>query len=198
MTSHLDPRQTLRRQLRQTRRSLSADEQLNASIDLLSNFKEQLNSADFFNEADSIQRIALYLTNDGEISPHLLCEFFWQQNIETYLPVVQGKQLTFARYSAETIWQENIFGIKEPMTTEYLSGNELDIVLLPLVGFDSKGGRLGMGGGFYDRTFANKRADKKPLLVGLAHDCQEVKNLPIEGWDVPLQAIITPKQAIQV
>lgn len=194
MTSHLDPRQTLRRQLRQTRRSLPEDEQRNASIALLSKFKEQLNSL----KIDSDQHIALYLTNDGEISPHLLCDYFWQQNIQTYLPVVQGKQLTFARYTAETIWQENIFGIKEPVTTEYLSGNELDIVLLPLVGFDSKGGRLGMGGGFYDRTFANKRADEKPLLIGLAHDCQEVKSLPIEGWDVPLQAILTPKQIIQI
>jgi 5-formyltetrahydrofolate cyclo-ligase len=55
-----------------------------------------------------------------------------------------------------------------------------------------------MGGGFYDRTFANKRADEKPLLIGLAHDCQEVKNLPVEGWDVPLQAIITPTQFIKV
>lgn len=194
MTSHLDPRQTLRRQLRQTRRSLSEDEQLKASIALLSNFREQLHTL----KIDSTQRIALYLSNDGEISPHLLCEFFWQQNIETYLPVVQDKLLTFARYSAETIWQENIFGIKEPITTEYLSGNELDIVLLPLVGFDSKGGRLGMGGGFYDRTFANKRADEKPLLIGLAHDCQEVKSLPIEGWDVPLQGILSPSQIIIV
>jgi 5-formyltetrahydrofolate cyclo-ligase len=194
MTSHLDPRQTLRRQLRQTRRSLSEDEQLNASTSLLSNFKEQLS----YLNIDNTQRIALYLTNDGEISPHLLCDYFWQQNIQTYLPVVQDKQLSFARYTAETIWQENIFGIKEPVTTEYLSGNELDIVLLPLVGFDSKGGRLGMGGGFYDRTFANKRADEKPLLIGLAHDCQEVKSLPIEGWDVPLQAIITPRQTIKV
>jgi 5-formyltetrahydrofolate cyclo-ligase len=194
MTSHLDPRQTLRRQLRQTRRSLSEDEQLSASTSLLSNFKEQLS----YLNIDNTQRIALYLTNDGEISPHLLCDYFWQQNIQTYLPVVQDKQLSFARYTAETIWQENIFGIKEPVTTEYLSGNELDIVLLPLVGFDSKGGRLGMGGGFYDRTFANKRADEKPLLIGLAHDCQEVKSLPIEGWDVPLQAIITSRQTIKV
>ncbi|QUX90933.1 5-formyltetrahydrofolate cyclo-ligase [Marinomonas sp. A3A] len=194
MTSHLDPRQTLRRQLRQTRRSLSEDEQLSASTSLLSNFKEQLS----YLNIDNTQRIALYLTNDGEISPHLLCDYFWQQNIQTYLPVVQDKQLSFARYTAETIWQENIFGIKEPVTPEYLSGNELDIVLLPLVGFDSKGGRLGMGGGFYDRTFANKRADEKPLLIGLAHDCQEVKSLPIEGWDVPLQAIITSRQTIKV
>ncbi|UTW00480.1 5-formyltetrahydrofolate cyclo-ligase [Marinomonas rhizomae] len=194
MTSHLDPRQTLRRQLRQTRRNLSISEQLDAATTLIPcyiNLFERL-------AIHPAKRVALYLSNDGEISPHLLCEFFWQQNIETYLPVVQGKQLTFARYCEETVWQENIFGIKEPMTTEYLSGNELDIVLLPLVGFDSNGGRLGMGGGFYDRTFENKRADETPLLIGLAHDCQEVKSLPIEGWDVPLQAILTPTKIVLV
>lgn len=194
MTSHLDPRQTLRRQLRQSRRNLSSEEQLKAADSLIHSYNEIL-------EQLTIQppkRVALYLSNDGEISPHLLCEYFWQQQIETYLPVVQGKQLTFACYSSATIWQENQFGIKEPLTSEYLAGNELDIVLLPLVGFDSKGGRLGMGGGFYDRTFENKRADQKPLLIGLAHDCQEVKSLPVEGWDVPLQAIITPTKSIKV
>jgi 5-formyltetrahydrofolate cyclo-ligase len=193
MTSHLDPRQTLRRQLRQARRSLSTDEQLNAAQELFirttKHFLDQ--------QAQQPKKVALYLSNDGEISPHLLCEYFWQQNITTYLPVIQDKQLIFARYSSNTEWQNNIYGIKEPATAEYIAGADLDIVFLPLVGFDSNGGRLGMGGGFYDRTFANKRADRAPKLIGLAHNCQEVKNLPIEGWDVPLQAIITPKRVIQ-
>lgn len=195
MTSHLDPRQTLRRQLRQTRRNLSAKEQLTAAIQLLSCIKHHLVDLP---EVENAKRVALYLTNDGEISPHLLCDYYWQRGVQTYLPVVQGKSLTFARYSPDTVWQENIFGIREPVTTEYLSGDELDVVLLPLVGFDSKGGRLGMGGGFYDRTFADKKANEKPLLIGLAHNCQEVKSLPIEGWDVPLQAIITPSHIINV
>ena len=194
MTSYLDPRQTLRRQLRQARRSLSPDQQLNAAKALLSKVKEQRSNPQIIDA----KHIALYLSNDGEISPHLLCEYFWQQNIQTYLPVIQDKQLAFALYSANTVWQENVYGINEPITTEYLSGTELDIVFLPLVGFDSEGGRLGMGGGFYDRTFANKRTDEAPLLIGLAHDCQQVKSLPVEGWDVPLQAIITPTHFIPV
>jgi 5-formyltetrahydrofolate cyclo-ligase len=194
MTSHLDSRQTLRRQLRQARRSLSPEQQLSAAKALLNCFQEQLSNPQIVDA----KRIALYLSNDGEISPHLLCEYFWQQNIQTYLPVIQGKQLTFALYSADTIWQENVYGIKEPITMDYLSGGELDIVLLPLVGFDSEGGRLGMGGGFYDRTFANKRTDEAPLLIGLAHDCQHVNRLPVEGWDVPLQAILTPTHVIPV
>ncbi|BDX02029.1 5-formyltetrahydrofolate cyclo-ligase [Marinomonas pontica] len=192
MTSHLDPRQILRRQLRQTRRNLSSQEQQSAALQLSSRFEEY---ADHFH-LTSGNRVALYLTNDGEISPHVLCADFWEQGIETYLPVVQGKHLTFARYSSETVWQENIFGIKEPVTMDYVSGEVLDLVLLPLVGFDSKGGRLGMGGGFYDRTFANKKTTEKPRLIGLAHDCQEVKSLPVEGWDVPLEAIITPTKTL--
>ncbi len=80
---------------------------------------------------------------------HLIyMRIFWQQNIQTYLPVIQGKQLTFALYSADTIWQENVYGINEPITTNYLSGSELDIVLLPLVGFDSEGRASWYGGRF--------------------------------------------------
>lgn len=198
MTSHLDPRQTLRRQLRQARRSLSAEQQHHASLALLTDISQRLVALSQSSHADTqpIKKVALYLSNDGEISPHVLCEYFWQHNIQTYLPVINGKQLTFALYAKNTVWQENKFGIKEPLTNEHLSGHELDMVFLPLVGFDQKGGRLGMGGGFYDRTFANKQANAHPLLIGLAHECQEVKSLPVEGWDVPLQAIITPKQMI--
>ena len=201
MISHLDPRQTLRRQLRQARRNLSSHEQTIAAQNLLPRFIQYLIDLQIQNLDTRIQqpkKVALYLANDGEISPHVLCEYFWRQNIETYLPVIQGKELVFALYSQDTLWKENTFGIKEPSTTNILSGKELDIVFLPLVGFDKKGGRLGMGGGFYDRTFEGKNADQAPLLIGLAHDCQQVKSLPIEGWDVPLEIFITPTQVIQI
>jgi 5-formyltetrahydrofolate cyclo-ligase len=197
MPSHLDPRQTLRRQLRQTRRNLSSAEQQIAAKNLLTCFHQYFLDADH-SKKTPIKNVALYLANDGEISPHLLCEYFWQQDIKTYLPVIQDKHLVFALYSEQTIWQENIYDIKEPLTEDYLPKEALDIVFLPLVGFDVKGGRLGMGGGFYDRTFEGKETDEAPLLIGLAHDCQQVKSLPIEGWDVPLQAIVTPTQFIKV
>ncbi|ETX10631.1 5-formyltetrahydrofolate cyclo-ligase [Marinomonas ushuaiensis DSM 15871] len=196
MPSHLNSRQTLRRQLRQARRDLSVDEQQTAAENLLTCFQQHFLGVDH-SPKTPINNVALYLANDGEISPHLLCEHFWQKGINTYLPVIQNKQLAFALYSEETIWQENIYGIKEPMTKEYLPKEALDIVLLPLVGFDTEGGRLGMGGGFYDRTFEGKKTTEAPLLIGLAHDCQQVKSLPVEGWDVPLQAFITPTQVIK-
>lgn len=195
MPSHLDHRQTLRRQLRQTRRSLSSSEQQLAAENLLSSFQGYLSSTP---ANQTIKNVALYLANDGEISPHVLCQYFWQQGINTYLPVIDHKHLKFAQYSEQSIWQENIYGIKEPKTEQYLAQEDLDLVLLPLVGFDTDGGRLGMGGGFYDRSFENKHSTEKPILIGLAHDCQQVKSLPVEGWDVPLQAFITPTRVIKV
>lgn len=194
MTSHLDARQALRSQLRQARKSLSNHAQRIAALALVAPVDHYLSDQ----QTDKLKKVALYLANDGEISPHLLCEYFWQQNIATYLPVIQDKQLAFARYTADAIWQDNRYGIKEPVTADYAVSSDLDLVFLPLVGFDSQGGRLGMGGGFYDRTFANKRPDESPQLIGLAHECQQVKSLPVENWDVPLQAIITPQHALIV
>lgn len=191
MTSSPDLRQTLRNQLRQARNYLSPNEQSLAAESLSARVINYL-------QTYKSKKVALYLANDGEISPHILCEYFWQQKIETYLPVVQGKHLKFALYHSNSVWQENQFGIKEPLVDFYLSGEELDIVLLPLVGFDDKGGRLGMGGGFYDRTFERKQENLAPLLIGLAHDCQQVDSIPTESWDVPLQAMITPTQTINI
>ncbi|BBN82699.1 hypothetical protein PA25_26840 [Pseudoalteromonas sp. A25] len=76
---------------------------------------------------------------------------------------------------------------------------ELDYLLMPLVAFDHLGNRLGMGGGYYDKTLARyyKEHMKKPELIGLAHDCQKVEQLPTEAWDVPLQQIITPSKFYQ-
>ena len=101
MPSHLDHRQTLRRQLRQTRRNLSSVEQLLAAENLLESFKQYLSDTDA-PESKAIKNVALYLANDGEISPHILCQYFWQQGINTYLPVIQNKQLAFALYSEKT------------------------------------------------------------------------------------------------
>ena len=196
MSSILDPRQILRKQLRQARKNLSDDEQLHAAQSLRKSFDQFFSP--ILDKQQPIKRVALYLSNDGEISPHLLCEYFWEQEIQTYLPVIQDKKLTFALYTADTTWQQNDFNINEPVTTKHIPEDNLDIVFLPLVGFDKEGGRLGMGGGFYDRTFASKKVYKKPLLIGLAHDCQQVSSLPVENWDVPLQAIITPTQVIDV
>lgn len=185
-------RSQLRRQLRQARNQLTPAEQESAAHDLLKQLKDQAHAP--LAELTPVSKVALYLTNDGEISPHAICQWLWQHNIFTYLPSIHGETLVFAHYHPDSQWQKNQFGIAEPIDTAPLSGDDMDLVLMPLVGFDLKGGRLGMGGGYYDKTFAKRSA----RLIGLAHDCQQVDKLPIEDWDVPLDAIATPSLYLDI
>ena len=70
---------------------------------------------------------------------------------------------------------------------------------MPLVGFDAAGNRLGMGGGFYDRTlaFMQRVPRPSPVLIGVAHQCQQEAQLPAAAWDIPLQLIVTDKKTIR-
>ena len=97
------------------------------------------------------------------------------------------------------ISEKNRFGIKEPISTDIINADQLDILFMPLVGFDKDKNRIGMGGGFYDRTLAFKKQQKmakNPKLIGLAFDCQQVEQLEVQEWDVPLDVIITPSQIL--
>lgn len=92
----------------------------------------------------------------------------------------------------------NRYGILEPqLNCSHVSPvAQLDMILMPLVAFDSKGNRLGMGGGFYDRTLAHlpKNKAQRPTLIGIAHQCQFVDALPVASWDIPLDYIITDER----
>ncbi len=93
--------------------------------------------------------------------------------------------------------RKNIYGIKEPSACNpEIKPEDIDIALVPLVAFDSQGNRLGMGGGFYDRTFAYKRTSprSRPRLIGLAHSNQEALSIDSESWDIPLEAIMTEEK----
>jgi len=184
-------RKQLRKQLRQERRSLSFEEQLSASEYLALNL---LHSPDLF----SARHIAIYLPNDGEISPLFFMDMARHRGIHFYLPVfhpILPGRLTFSPYHDGVELKANRFGIPEPAFKKSLKRPAwaLDAVLLPLVGFDDNGGRLGMGGGFYDRTFAFSRLRPRlaPKLIGLAHDFQRVGKLPVEPWDIPLDSVVT-------
>ena len=108
--------------------------------------------------------------------------------------------LNFQLAEANDKMQANNFGILEPKLNSQttLAIDDFDFIFMPLVGFDKQGNRLGMGGGFYDRTLNRiYQSEQRPTLVGLAHDCQQVDKLPIEPWDVPIDLIVTPTQKIQ-
>lgn len=185
-------RPTLRRQLRQARRQLSPTQQRLAARDLY----RQLTQHPVFRRA---RHIAFYLPNDGEIDPRPLMLEAQRRGKATYLPVLNAwprTRMVFQRLMPNEGLKPNRFGIAEPAFRPNRQRRiwTLDLVLMPLVGFDEDGGRLGMGGGFYDRSLAYRGRRKnghKPTLLGLAHECQKVDRLPLEPWDVSLQATVT-------
>lgn len=148
------------------------------------------------------QRIAVYLSADGELDTQALIARGWEMGKQLYLPVLlpQGEnRLWFARYAPDTALQPNRFNILEPAhpTRTRVAPLGLDLVLTPLVAFDTHGHRLGMGGGFYDRSFAyllRHRTWLRPRLIGLAYDFQKQSSLSSQRWDVPLHAVATDHQ----
>jgi 5-formyltetrahydrofolate cyclo-ligase len=142
-------------------------------------------------------RIALYLAADGELSAQPLIEYCWRQKIQVYLPVLNplNQKMWFAQYTPDSIMTVNRFGIAEPLSGAPARLWQLSLVMFPLVGFDQTCARLGMGGGFYDRVFANRDLwPRKPGLFGIAHECQKVDRVPREAWDIPLDGVFSDRQ----
>ena len=142
-------------------------------------------------------RIAAYLASDGEIDPAPLLQALWSANKQVYLPVLvpfSPESLWFARFNPDDILAFNRFGIPEPVRRHLIKPSALDLVLTPLVAFDTAGHRIGMGGGFYDRTFAflqRRQYWHKPNLLGLAYEFQKQTAIKPNNWDVPLHAVAT-------
>lgn len=144
------------------------------------------------------QHIAFYLAHDGEINPEAALLAAHEAGKTCYLPVLhpqQKKNLLFLRYQPGDTLIPNRYGILEPefMSTSVFLTWKLDVACVPLVAFDSTGTRLGMGKGYYDRTFAYIKQNPQltPTLVGLAYDEQQQSRLTRKSWDVPLHTIIT-------
>lgn len=188
MKSISERRSRLRRRIRKIRQNLTALEQIHATQTMT---QKALNLI----AERHAEHIAVYLAFDGEIATQPLIEALWAQQKNVYLPVLhpfcKGHML-FLRYTPKTETVPNGFGIPEPRLNvkNILPINRLDIIFTPLVAFDRQGNRLGMGGGFYDRTLQDWH-EKNFIPVGLAYQCQQVDELPIENWDIPLFDILT-------
>lgn len=184
----------LRKVLRDARRALTEKQQLQAEAQLANTARSLLRPR-------HTKHAAFYLPSDGEISPLGLMQFCRSMGVNCYLPVLHSLngRLWFGEYHPHTELLANRFGIPEPLHEPAIRLWQLDVVFLPLVGFDPSGNRLGMGGGFYDRTFADRlRWPRQPKLYGLAHQLQQVDALPADSWDIPLDGIITEQKIIPV
>lgn len=141
--------------------------------------------------------VACYLPADDEVNTWATISRAWAMKKRIFAPVLEKKsRLQFQEITAETDLRLNRYGLFEPADGEIVTARMLDIVLTPVVAFDSENNRIGMGGGYFDRTFSflrNRGSWVHPKLIGLAFACQKVEEIPPNPWDIRLFRAITEK-----
>lgn len=182
----------LRRQLRERRKAVTASQRRTAGHSLVRfALRHRLLSRK--------RRIGIYIPAKGEIDVLPLLGRALRMGAQCFLPVVPGrwkKKLWFSRLGKRPEWVLNRYGIPEyrhPLA-RVVRAYGLDLLFIPLLGFDSRGYRLGMGGGYYDASLVHlKRLHvwKRPRVVGVAFSLQEVDRVPNDPWDIPLDALLT-------
>jgi len=186
------PTDDLRSSLRKKRANLNAAQRDEATDDC----------ARLARTLPALQRarcIAAYIAHRGEMSCEPIIEWALGRGVKVLLPVVVGRHMRFAPFDPREALVPNRWGILEPewRPARWMSARRPNVVLLPLVAFDSGGNRLGQGGGYYDRAFAFRNTAtnwRRPLLVGLGYDFQQVGQLDAKPTDVPVDAVITERQ----
>lgn len=184
-------RQQIRQQIRQRRRALTPEQQTQFALQAADRMMA-------YTPVLLAQTVAVFLSFDGELDTRPLIDQLWRAGKRVYLPVLHPfspGNLLFLHYHPSSDLVVNRLKIREPKldVRDVLPLSRLDVLVTPLVAFDAAGQRLGMGGGFYDRTLQNWRRHRLQP-VGYAHDCQQVDALPTEQWDIPLPAVITPSK----
>ncbi len=142
------------------------------------------------------KRLAVYLSIDGE--PNLTLTILKAKKRKNIIltPVIHGKTLRFSPLNNKSVLRKNRLGIQEPSTQIFIEPLLLDVVLVPLVVFDNRGTRVGMGAGYYDRCFQfllSRTSWNKPKMIGIGYEFQRVENIKRQPWDVPLWGAVTEK-----
>jgi 5,10-methenyltetrahydrofolate synthetase len=196
MTAHaggaaLSERSQLRAQLRAQRRAVPSYERATASRQ----FARILRRSKLLRPG---RRIAVYVAHDHEADPRMVVRLARRNRCQLYLPAIadyRRRRMEFRHYASDAQLRPNRYGIGEPQrTATRIAVRQLDLILIPLVGVDPHGTRLGTGAGFYDRCLHHLRAGRRwrrPKLLGLGYEFQRVGGLAAGAWDVPLDALLT-------
>src|SRR5690242_18686118 len=189
-------KQSLRRDLRARRAALSPAERIGAAQGLARQLAELA-------ETHTDEQVAGYWATGGELSLHLVLARLLARGATYHLPVVPERAgpLTFAQWRTGDDVVPNRFGIPEPAASaKIIAPDALELVFVPLIAYDRRGHRLGMGAGYYDRTFAflaTGERPREPLLVGVAYSFQEIERVEHEPHDVRLDFVATERELIE-
>jgi len=184
----------IRRDLRARRRSLDVEAQTNAAL----NVRDLVHRIP---EIQSAKTLAFYWPIDGELSPIPLMKIHLKEGRRCTLPWIPdapSSRLGFQLFTPTTRFHNDRFGIPSPSpnSSAVIEAEDHQVIITPCVGFTRQGARLGFGGGFYDRLFA--QLPRSVLRLGLAHHCQALPtDWKSNPWDQPLDIIVTDREVIR-
>ncbi|MDX1381317.1 MAG: 5-formyltetrahydrofolate cyclo-ligase [Xanthomonadales bacterium] len=139
--------------------------------------------------------VAAFLAFDGEPDLAPALDALERSGVRLAVPVVSAAAgragISFHEWSSRVSMRPNRYGIREPRDSADVPVGELDLVLVPLVAWDTAGGRLGMGASFYDRLFQPFAQAPRPLRMGVGYRMQQVEPVPVEPWDIRLHWMLT-------
>lgn len=185
------PNTLLRTRIRKERKALAAKQRANFA------FMASLHLPKLLPHLPKNAKIGLYLDDFGELPTAPILAFCQKHGFTPFLPItIKNKPLRFAPVVlplAKTPLKRHRLGMQEPFVKYGISADKLDMIICPLMAVDRQGNRLGMGGGFYDRTFANFRRVK----VGWCYHFQVVENLTVNEWDKGVDMVMTDRGVIR-
>lgn len=190
-----EARRRIRRELKQKRAKLSATQIRLASALIAKN----LWASRLLSRAANL---AVYLAMPGEVDCSGIITGAKMRKMRVFAPILSGQKLFFAPLETGAKLSRNRYDIPEPEVSKarYVEPRNLDAVIVPLLGFDGNANRIGMGGGYYDRSFAFRKRRgtwRRPLLIGAAYSFQQVNALSTEHWDVPLDFVVTEQKILE-
>lgn len=183
----MNDKANIRKDLITERNQLSKEKVLSLSNEI----SKKLLTLDVYTVA---QNIAVYFSIKNEVSTTQIIKESINRNKNCFLPVVKGDKLDFAQINNPDELTLNKYGIPEPKHDNTIDISQLDIIVLPLVGYTRKGQRIGMGGGYYDKTLG--ALDKLPPLIALAYSFQEVECNAFDSWDINLNIVVNEREII--
>lgn len=173
-------KQSLRRELRERRKQIPGPYRREAA-------KAAARIVIRYLVARRAHKVAIYLSMGSELSTAPLVRLLRRRGVAVFAPALTRTGMRFRPLRGT--FQLHRFGMLQPRSGPALRATEMDVVLMPLLGFDPRGFRLGQGGGWYDRSLG--RNPYKPHRLGFAYAAQAIPDLPREPWDVPLHAVAT-------
>ena len=185
-------KEDIRRSLLKRRRSLPKEELKQVSCVINTHLINEIQNRD-------LKKILVYQSIDNEPSIEQTTELAWQKDIEVYIPkVISKEKIIINRLTKNSSYSKNKFGIKESNDSDTVELNKIDLAVLPLVGIDRNGFRLGYGGGYYDRFFnQGSELSRKPFIIGTGYAFQILEFSFAEGHDLKYDSVITEKGVLK-